>query len=76
MSISINGTDGITFPDASVQVTAPAGTLIGYQVFTATGTYDKTVNIPTFVIAEVVGGGAGSGGSGTCSARWRCKVRC
>ena len=54
MSISINGTDGITFPDASVQLSAPAGTLLGYQVFTATGSYTKATNNPTFVIVEVV----------------------
>lgn len=39
-----------------------SGALIGYQIFTAGGTYAKTTNNPSFVIVEVVGGG-GSGGS-------------
>lgn len=37
------------------------GALIGYQVFTASGTYTKATNNPSFVIVEVVGGGGGSG---------------
>lgn len=50
--------------------TAPltiSGTLIGYQVFTSSGTYYKGVNNPGFVIVEVVGGGGGSTGSGGTS---------
>lgn len=39
------------------------GALIGYQVFTSSGTYTKSTNNPSFVIVEVVGGG-GSGGTG------------
>lgn len=39
------------------------GSLIGYQVFTASGTYTKATNNPSFVIVEVVGGGGGSGGA-------------
>lgn len=45
--------------------TTPAtGSLIGYQVFTASGTYTKATNNPSFVIVEVQGGG-GSGGAGS-----------
>ena len=44
------------------------GSLIGYQVFTASGTYTKATNNPSFVIVEVVGGGGGqTGGGGTSS---------
>lgn len=39
------------------------GGLIGYQVFEASGTYDKAVNNPSFVIVEVQGGGGGGGGT-------------
>lgn len=44
-----------------------SGTLIGYQVFTASGTYTKATNNPSFVIVQVVGAGGagGSSGSGT-----------
>lgn len=65
MSISISGTDGITFPDASVQSTAPAGTLIGYQIFTASGTYTKATKNPSFIIVEVQGGGSGGSSGAT-----------
>lgn len=36
------------------------GSFIGYQIFTASGTYTKATNTPNFIIVEVVGGG-GSG---------------
>lgn len=36
---------------------ATNGALIGFQVFTSSGTYTKSTNNPSFVIAEVVGGG-------------------
>lgn len=39
------------------------GALIGYQVFTSSGTYTKATNNPSFVIVEVVGGGGGGGGT-------------
>jgi hypothetical protein len=57
---------GILFPDATQQTTAATGTgaLIGYQVFTSSGTYTKGTNNPSFVIVEVQGGG-GNGGPGT-----------
>lgn len=42
------------------------GSLIGYQIFTASGTYTKATNNPSFVIVEVVGGG-GSGQAGSFS---------
>lgn len=44
-----------------------SGTLIGYQVFTTSGTYTKATNNPGFVIAEVVGGGGGQAGTGGTS---------
>jgi len=58
--ISCNGTAFSAMGAGSV----PSGVLIGYQVFTASGTYTKATNNPSFVIAEVVGGG-GDGGAGT-----------
>jgi hypothetical protein len=42
-----------------------SGTLIGYQVFTSTGSYTKATNNPAFVIVYVVGGGGGVSSSGT-----------
>ncbi len=49
----------------SATITSLAGTggLIGYQVFTSTGSYIKATNNPSFVVVEVVGGG-GDGGAG------------
>jgi hypothetical protein len=41
------------------------GALIGYQIFTSSGTYSKSTNNPSFVIVEVVGGGGTGGSSGT-----------
>ena len=43
------------------------GSLIGYQVFTLSGTYTKATNNPSFVIVEVVSGGGGQTGSGGTS---------
>lgn len=37
-----------------------AGSLIAYQIFTASGTYTKATNNPAFIIVYVVGGGGGS----------------
>lgn len=42
---------------------AVVGTLIGYQIFTSSGTYTKATNNPSFVVVEVQGGGGGGGGS-------------
>ncbi|CAB4133893.1 hypothetical protein UFOVP263_41 [uncultured Caudovirales phage] len=36
------------------------GALIGYQIYTASGSYTKGTNNPSFVIVEVVGGGGGN----------------
>ena len=55
-SVSVGG----TFPISS-------GTLIGYQVFTASGTYTKATNNPSFVIVEGTGGGGGASGNGGTS---------
>lgn len=46
---------------ATEWVSMRAGNLIGYQIFIANGTYTKATNNPSFVIVEVVGGGAGWG---------------
>jgi len=43
--------------------TGGTGRLIGYQVFTTSGTYSKGTNNPSFVVVEVVGGGGGGGGA-------------
>lgn len=55
--VACNGTAFYTL--GSVPAT---GALIGYQVFTSSGTYTKATNNPSYVIVEVQGGG--SGGSG------------
>lgn len=47
---------------ASTAALVVSGTLIGYQVFTSSGTYTKGTNNPSFVIVEVVAGGGGGGG--------------
>lgn len=52
----MNGQGAWTTPAGS-----STGTLIGIQVFTATGTYTPTTGMVTY-IAEAVGGGGGSGG--------------
>lgn len=44
--------------------TGGTGRLIGYQVFTSSGTYNKGTNNPSFIIVEVVGAG-GSGAKGS-----------
>jgi len=45
------------------------GGLIGYQVFTSSGSYTKATNAPSYVIVEVLGGGGGGApGSGGGSA--------
>jgi hypothetical protein len=43
------------------------GTLIGYQVYTSSGTYTKATNNPSFVIVEGAGGGGGATSSGGTS---------
>jgi hypothetical protein len=43
------------------------GALIGYTVFTSSGSYIKATNNPSFVVVEVVGGGGGNTGGGTSS---------
>lgn len=60
--VSCTGTAFITM--GAVPAT---GALIGYQVFTASGTYTKATNNPSFVIVEVVGGGGGQTGAGGTS---------
>lgn len=60
--VSCTGTAFITM--GAVPAT---GALIGYQIFTASGTYTKATNNPSFVIVEVVGGGGGSSGAGGTS---------
>jgi hypothetical protein len=56
---------GITFPDATTQTTAAIGVLKNIQYFTASGTYTKATNNPSFVIVEVVGGGGGGHSAST-----------
>lgn len=40
-----------------------SGSLIGYQLFTANGSYTKATNNPSYIIVEVIGGGGGGGGA-------------
>lgn len=42
-----------------------SGSLIGFQVFTSSGTYTKATNNPSFVIVEAVGAGGGGGTTGS-----------
>jgi hypothetical protein len=44
-----------------------SGGLIGFTVYTATGSYLKATNNPSFVIVEVIGGGGSGGYSNTAS---------
>lgn len=53
--------------DLSTESLVISGTLIGYQVFTTSGTYTKATNSPGFVIVEVIGGGGGTTGAGGTS---------
>lgn len=55
--------NGSTF--YSMGAVPTTGALIGFQVFTASGTYTKSTNDPSYVIVEVVGGGGTSGGTST-----------
>lgn len=47
---------------AALASSTAAGRLLGYQIFTASGTYTKATNNPSFIIAELIGGGGGGGG--------------
>lgn len=60
--VACNGTAFYTLGAVPV-----SGTLLGYQVFTSSGTYTKATNNPSFVIVEVVGGGGGQTGAGGTS---------
>ncbi|MFD1328307.1 glycine-rich domain-containing protein [Mycoplana ramosa] len=42
-----------------------AGNLIGYQIFTASGTYTKSANVTKILVELVGGGGGGRGPTGT-----------
>ena len=63
MAMSINGTSGVTFPDASVQTTAPViapGTVLNTQIFNASGTWTKPAT-GTYVVIRLWAGGGGGG---------------
>ena len=67
MAMSINGTSGVTFPDASVQTTAPAippGTILNTQIFTSSGTWTKP-GTGTYVFIRLWAGGGGGGKNAT-----------
>ena len=52
----------------TVPASALSGRYIGTQYFTSSGTYDKRVNKPSFIVVEVQGGGGAGGHGGTTSA--------
>jgi len=66
LSAGAGGTDQVLTSDGAGNITwttvESGGGLIGYNVYTSSGTYTKGVNNPSFVVVEVVGGG-GNGGS-------------
>jgi hypothetical protein len=63
MAIAINGTSGITFPDASVQTAAPPAP--NYQVFTSSGTFNVPAGV-TRVKVSVIGAGGNGGFFSSC----------
>jgi hypothetical protein len=72
MTFIVDGTNGLTFFDATVQASAAKTGNINFQTFTASGTWTKPLNIPSnaqTVIEVIAGGGSGginigSGGGG------------
>jgi len=64
MAIVIDGTAGITFPDASVQVMG-AGYMNGSQIFTSTGSFTVPLGV-TKVWVTGVGGGGSAGTNTSC----------
>lgn len=62
MPISINGSTGITFPDASIQNTAGGGAPLAASVFTNDGNF----TIPSSCVKVTVVGGGGGGGGFAC----------
>lgn len=67
-----------TYTNATITVTSKGritsassgistGLLIGYQIFTTSGSYSKGANNPSSVIVEMVGGGGGGGGNNSTS---------
>ena len=65
MSIVIDGTAGITFPNASVQLTS-AGYMNGSQIFTSTGSFTVPLGV-TKVWVTGVGGGGSAGVNSPCA---------
>lgn len=49
----------------SPSTASSTGRLLATTYFTASGTYSKATNNPSFIEVEVIGGGGGGGGSGT-----------
>jgi hypothetical protein len=63
MAITVNGTSGITFPDASVQTAAPPAP--NYQVFTSSGTFTVPAGVTRVKVTAI--GAGGNGGTGFTS---------
>lgn len=61
--ITLSGSAADVFCTISAKM-AGAGYL-GAQTFTASGTYSKGTNNPTFIVVEVIGGGGAGGAGGT-----------
>lgn len=63
--VSCNGT---AFWSVGKSATVPPGQFIGYQVFTASGTYTATTGTNSVIVEVQAGGGTGGAGGGTNSA--------
>ena len=65
MAIVIDGSAGITFPDATVQTTT-GGYMNGSQIFTSSGTFTVPLGVDKVWVTGV-GGGGSSGNNSPCA---------
>lgn len=64
MTMLIDGSNGVQFPDTTNQSTASSYTGARFQLFTASGTFTKPVGVSKVRVTVVGGGAGGSNGSG------------